>query len=530
MAGAQYTPLTSSSHRFSWSDAIVSNTVELPLWAALLGVALASLWLLQHFLLPSARWILRRRANRLIDEVNKRLALRIPSFKLTRRTVLVDRLTYHPRVIELVDELANVEDIPREALMKKVNLYAREIVPAFNALVYFKSAYWVARRVVHALYRVRLGFANDQALAKLGPESSVVFIMNHRSNMDYIVATYLAAERTALSYAVGEWARIWPLQQLIRAMGGFFVRRESGNTLYRRVLECYVQMAAEGGVPQAVFPEGRLSRDGKLGAARMGLLGYITRGFDPLGERDIVFIPVGINYDRVIEDRTLLRSAQKQPKRTLAFSFKTFFAYGCKSLWQAVRGKRYRHGYACVNFGEPVSLRNWMQTRQLDAGELDDVEPLATDLMQRIGNITPILPVALVASLFVRDLSRQYSNIELKADVLALLEELEKKGHRAYIPRGDYNYAVDVGIRMLTLRNILDDDNGLLTVRPEEHTIMRYYANSIAHLLIELGNRATVNEQSPVQEFINPEQIDNRADNQTPTRLEQDIREPAPPE
>jgi len=144
--------------------------------------------------------------------------------------------------------------------------------------------------------------------------------MNHRSNMDYILATYLAAERTALSYAVGEWARIWPLQQLIRAMGGYFVRRNSGEPLYRRVLEVYVQMAADGGVPQAIFPEGRLSRDGVLGPPKLGLLGYLVRGFNPNTERDIVFIPVGINYDRVLEDRSLLRYATKLPRRGFAYT------------------------------------------------------------------------------------------------------------------------------------------------------------------------------------------------------------------
>lgn len=460
----------------------MNSSIEIPLWVALLCFALAALWLIQHFLLPSLRWIVRRRANHLIDEVNTRLALRIPSFKLTHRTVLVDRLTYHPRVIECVDELAQREDVPRDVLMRKVNLYAKEIVPAFNALLYFKAAYWLARKLVHAVYRVRLGFADDEALKNLGPDSSVVFLMNHRSNMDYVLTTYLAAERTALSYAVGEWARIWPLQQLIRAMGGYFVRRDSGNVLYRRVLECYVQMAAEGGVPQAVFPEGRLSRDGSLGKARMGLLGYITRGFDPDGVRDIVFIPVGINYDRVIEDRSLLRDKQNLPRRSLWHSLSTAARYSGRIIWQSLCGKRYRNGYACANFGKPVSLRGWMQERQLTAGQLKDVSPLANDLMGRIGAITPILPVALVATLFTEKACARYSMIELKAEILSMLQQLESKGHRAYIPRGDYNYAVDVGVRMLTLRKILLEKDGLLRVGDGEHAIVQYYANSIAHL------------------------------------------------
>ncbi len=487
-----------SSFRKNPNENVVSSSIELPLWLVLLGLALASLWLIQHFLLPSARWILRRRANRLIDEVNSRLALGIPSFKLTQRTVLVDRLSFHPRVIELVDELAREQDVPREVLMRKVGIYAREIVPAFNALIYFKAAYMTARRVVHAIYRVRLGFANDEALRRLGPDASVVFLMNHRSNMDYILATYLAAERTALSYAVGEWARIWPLQQLIRAMGGYFVRRDSGNVLYRRVLECYVQMAAEGGVPQAVFPEGRLSRDGKLNKARLGLLGYMTRGFDPEGARDIVFIPVGINYDRVIEDRSLLRSAEQLPPDSLAFSLRTLFAYTGKILWQSMRGKRYRNGYACVNFGEPVSLRDWMKSQNLARGDLDDVGPLADHLMQRVGNITPILPVALVTTLFANNPGHGFSTLEIKAGVLDLLNRLEALGHRAYIPREDYNYAVDVGVRMLTLRNILVETDGALMARPEEQPIIQYYANSISHLFLHDSDGKITRSKLPV--------------------------------
>ncbi len=124
--------------------------------------------------------------------------------------------------------------------------------------------------------------------------------------MDYILLSYLAAEKTALSYAVGEWARIWPVQGLVRATGAYFVRRDSKDPLYRRVLERWVAMATANGVPQAVYPEGGLSKDGALRPPKLGLIDYMLRGFDPKGPRDLVFVPVGVNYDRVLEDRTLL--------------------------------------------------------------------------------------------------------------------------------------------------------------------------------------------------------------------------------
>jgi len=468
----------------------MSSNVVLPFWLAVILILLAGLWFLQHFLVPSAKWFFRRRANNLIDEVNNKLALRIPSFKLTRREVLIDRLIYHDRVMDVVDELANERDMPREALMRDVQTYAREIVPAFNAIVYFKAAYWVAKRLVHALYRVRLGFADDKALAELADNSSVVFVMNHRSNMDYILATYLAAERTALSYAVGEWARVWPLQQLIRAMGGYFVRRDSGDPLYRRVLEVYVQMAADGGVPQAIFPEGKLSRDGVLGSPKLGLLGYLVRGFNPNTERDIVFIPVGINYDRVLEDRSLLRYAKKLPRRGLGYTATKSLSFLGKNIWQALTGQRYRYGYACVNFGEPVSLKQWIVNQHGDKNELpylQDVAPLAEDLMQRIGAITPVLPVALVATVFARSPQLSINELELKSEVFTLLQKLELAGYRAYIPRSDRDYAVTVGVRMLTLRHILTDQEGEFSVNQKELPLLEYYANSIKHLVESLS-------------------------------------------
>jgi len=117
-----------------------------------------------------------------------------------------------------------------------------------------------------------------------------------------------AAERAALSYAVSEWAQVFGLQQLIRAMGAYFVRPNSKDELCRRVLARYIAMATEAGVTQAVHPEGGLTKDGAMREQRFGVIDYMLRGYHHGGERDLVFVPLGLNYDRVLEDRTQLRS------------------------------------------------------------------------------------------------------------------------------------------------------------------------------------------------------------------------------
>src|SRR4051812_20862035 len=352
----------------------MTRTISLPLWMAVLLVLLAAWAALDRVLVPGVRWYLRRRVNRVIDEVNARLRLQIPPFQRTRRQVLIDRLAYDPKVVEAVDEQARAQGVPREVLASRVERYAREIVPAFNAYFYFRIGYWLSKRVARLLYRVRLGFSDEAGLAAVAPGSTVVFVMNHRSNMDYVLVAYLAADRTALSYAVGEWARVWPLQTLIRSTGAYFVRRNSGDPLYRRVLERYIHMATAAGVPQAVYPEGGLSRDGRLRPPKLGLLDYMLRSFDPRhGDRDIVFIPVGINYDRVLEDRTLLLDiapgapgtpGKVKPGPVRAAT--TLLRFILHNLSLMLRSRWHRFGYACVSFGSPISMRRHLGERGLD--------------------------------------------------------------------------------------------------------------------------------------------------------------------
>src|SRR5947208_17086273 len=101
--------------------------MTLPLWLAILLILLAFWSALDRLLIPSVRWFLRRRVNRVLEEINTRLKIQIPPFKLTRREVLIDRLLYDPEVQKAAEALAAAEEMPRELVMRRVETYAREI-------------------------------------------------------------------------------------------------------------------------------------------------------------------------------------------------------------------------------------------------------------------------------------------------------------------------------------------------------------------------------------------------------------------
>lgn len=470
----------------------MGDSITLPLWLFAIIAVLAAWAAGVLILAPGMRWFFRRRINNVIRQVGQRLDVELPTFKLTRRQVLIDRLFHDPKVQAAAAARAAETGEPLSAVWRRVDLYAREIVPSFNAYLYFRIGYAAARALARVMYRVRLGYMDAESFARVDPRSAIVFVINHRSNMDYVLVAFLAAERAALSYAVGEWARIWPLQQLVRAMGAYFVRRNSGDALYRTVLARYVQMATSGGVTQAMFPEGGLTTDGKLRPPRFGLLDYMLKGFDEReGEdrRDLVFIPVGLNYDRVLEDRTqLLKLDRLSPRPGKAAGAWNTAAFVAVQLWLALTRRWYRFGYACVNFGTPISMRAWASERGLHFPDLDEetrrraVSQVGAELMERISAVIPVLPVSVVARVLVKSPGQAFSALELKAAVHAEMETLAARGARMYIPREDQDYAFDVGLRMLQLRRIVQAADGLYRAVPGEEAVLAYYANAIAHL------------------------------------------------
>ena len=466
----------------------MSGQITISIWLFLALLAIGIWAVLDRILIPSTRWFLRRRINRVIDEISTRLDIQIKPFQLTKRQVLIDRLVYDPGVVQAVQEKARAENCPREVVQAEVLSYAKEIVPSFNAYLYFRIGYWLAKKVARLLYRVRIGLVEDQQFENIDPDSTVVFVMNHRSNMDYILVAFLAAEKAALSYAVGEWARIWPLQTLIRAMGAYFVRRKSGNPLYRRVLERYIAMATREGVCQAVFPEGGLSRDGCLREPKLGILDYMLRNYDTEKDRDIVFVPVGINYDRTLEDRSLLRNLDPHAeKRSTWYAIKTTVRFAWRSILLMILSRWQRFGYACVNFGPSISMRQYARKNELDFNRMhrdlrfQEIEKFARQLMADIGNVIPILPVALVASVMKASGHDGLSAFEVETRVNELIEDLNMQAAPVYVSSRSRVQTILNALNMLKLRKLVVESDGIYRPATGEMDVLTYYANSIAH-------------------------------------------------
>src|SRR5262245_22224829 len=126
---------------------MVGASVTVPLWVAVAVALLAIVALIDRLFGPALGWWLRRRANRAIDELNQRLRLKIPPFKLARRSRLIEQLMFDPEVLKAVEDEAKARGEPKSVTYARARRYAKEIIPAFSAYTYFRVGASLAKRI-----------------------------------------------------------------------------------------------------------------------------------------------------------------------------------------------------------------------------------------------------------------------------------------------------------------------------------------------------------------------------------------------
>lgn len=374
--------------------------------------------------------------------------IRLDRYKFAHRTYVKTEVLNSPELSKAIEASAAEQGKPAEKVRAEVDAWLDEIVPAFNTWAFYRFGYVVARMALEFAFEVIVHHRSLAIAQKKIPDgAAVVYVFNHRSNADFILASYALANSIALSYAVGEWARVWPLDWLFRRFGAYFVRRGFRNPLYHQVLARYVQLIVKRGVTQGVFPEGGLTRDGGLREPKLGILEYIASlKTDPTFQRDVMFVPVGINYDRVLEDTSLLGEAKgggALGKDTLASRLATAWAIVRRlpgtvvvNSLRAAAGRTGKYGYAAVSFGDPVSLSAWLAAQPEDPFALppeqrrERIRKLATLLMAEIARLVPATPATLVADVLARRADEEVSVPDLRELVASRYDELRAAGRR----------------------------------------------------------------------------------------------------
>ena len=413
--------------------------------------------------------------------------IRIDRFKLKRRHADIELEVFGSRdIVQAVQAYAKEHRVSTDEAARQARGYLREIVPKFNLLAYYRVGAPIASALMNFLYRVvveRKPIRDFNAHAVKG--TAVVYVINHRSNADYVLVAHMLFKFISLSYAVGEWARVWPLNHLFKWFGAYFIRRHYREPLYHAVLSKFVQTITKHGVTQGIFIEGGLTRDGAFQKPKLGMLDYIvTSKRDPDFTAPLYIIPTAINYDRVLEDRNLTEELMGREERSTRLEkLRTTVEYLFKNFFRGVLRRFKRYGYAIVTFGTPISVDEFARQRPaLLAPSFEErklhLQALAEYVMHKISAALPITPVTIVARVFADHAGRS----ELaEQEIVAAIEgyRLSWAGRVWLLRERGASDIWRAGREVLVLRHLIEVVAGGWRWSANDLTLRDYYANSL---------------------------------------------------
>nr|AAB39470.2 sn-glycerol 3-phosphate acyltransferase [Rattus norvegicus] len=285
-------------------------------------------------------------------------------------TSITDNVLNSSRVQEAIAEVAaelNPDGSAQQQskAIQKVKRKARKILQEMVATVspgMIRLTGWVLLKLFNSFFWNIQIHKGQLEMVKAATETNLplLFLPVHRSHIDYLLLTFiLFCHNIKAPYiASGNNLNIPIFSTLIHKLGGFFIRRRLDETpdgrkdiLYRALLHGHVVELLRQQQFLEIFLEGTRSRSGKTSCARAGVLSVVVDTLSSNTIPDILVIPVGISYDRIIEGHYNGEQLGK-PKKN-------------ESLWSVARGVirmlRKNYGYVRVDFAQPFSLKEYLE-------------------------------------------------------------------------------------------------------------------------------------------------------------------------
>ncbi|MDL1980845.1 MAG: 1-acyl-sn-glycerol-3-phosphate acyltransferase [Deltaproteobacteria bacterium] len=316
---------------------------------------------------------------------------------LKSREELKENVLTNNRLQKFMYNHSKKRDIPIQKVHKEADVYLDEIAAKYNIAV-IRMAAVVVKWVVNTMFE-GVTVNNDvlnrvKNMSKKGP---LILVPCHKSHIDYLILSYtlLNNNMPCPHIAAGKNLSFWPLGPLFRRGGAFFIRRTfRGAVLYSKVFAEYINKLLEEGFNIEMFIEGGRSRTGKLIMPKLGLLSMLLNAYKNESCEDMIFVPIFIGYDRVLEETAYLNEiegGQKEPE----------------SLLQVIKAGRLlkkRYGRIYIKFHEPMSLKELLSEYGSKIQDMSSKEQnvfirnLGHRIINAIDNVSLVTPYALVAS------------------------------------------------------------------------------------------------------------------------------------
>jgi len=422
----------------------------------------------------------------------RRVRTTIIGADLSHRRTVVDSVINADPVVTAIAATAAKENVRLEQVRGRARSYALEIAADYSHTVvrsisFMLIAFW------NKLYGGVVMHHFDRLRAQ-APGHEVIYVPCHRSHIDYLLLSYQLYQNGLVPphIAAGVNLNLPVIGAILRRGGAFFLRRSfKSNALYSAVFTEYVSQLFVRGVALEYFIEGGRSRTGRLLQPRGGMLAMTLRSFLRESRRPVMFQPVYIGYEKLMEGKSYIGELSGKPKEKESL-------FG---LLRSVKVLRQRYGRVTINFGEPIELAplldevapDWRAATATPDEKPDwlngAVDVLADRIQANINRAADVNPINLLALALLAmpkhamSESDLLAQIELSKDLLAAVPYSDRVTVTAQTPAEVIAY----GESMQWIRRVKHPLGDVLVAEGDNAVLLSYFRNNVQHLFVAAG-------------------------------------------
>lgn len=451
--------------------------------------------------------VLNEMKDRSTDAISRRIRYLIYKNIIREKTALTGPIKREPESIGklLINDSIVVDTIKRLSEEKKeskiqLEKRAEKIIKRmvcnldYNYLKFFDIALKAIWKITDI--KVEYNYDGIEKLKETLRRGTVILCPMHRSHVDYLIISQILYNNDIIvpHIAAGDNLAFWPMGHIFRKSGAYFIRRTfKGDELYISIFKAYMKRLLKDGWTQEFFIEGTRSRTGKTLQPKFGLLTYMVDAYLDGVCEDLFFVPISILYEKVIESGSYMKELLGSEKSKEDF----------KGLVKTTGVLTSKYGNIYVQFGEPISIKQFLFERGFSGGYLDenkkkaDIMALGYRIAYEINRIATISPSGLVCAIILSD-NRRWFDIDEIEDYARFLLNIVKRQRDIRIASvlGNLKEAISQTInRFVNDKSISVKENQegryLYRAAESKRFILDYYKNGFIHFTLNISIAST---------------------------------------
>ncbi len=427
-----------------------------------------------------------RKASRVLRAHFGRIRAAVIGPDLSHRRTIIDSVLNSASLRQAIATAANKDGIPVAQAYGRARSFAWEIAadyshPVVRSLSFLLSAFW--NKIYEGVHTHHF-----DTLKQIAPGREVVYVPCHRSHIDYLLLSWQLYENGLVPphIAAGVNLNLPVVGSILRRGGAFFLRRSfRANALYSAVFTEYVAQLFARGVAMEYFVEGGRSRTGRLLEPRAGMLAMTVRSYLRESRRPVVFQPVYIGYEKLIEGGSYISELSGKPKEKESVL----------GLLRAFGVLRQKYGRVALSFGEPIFLDQHLDAAAPGWRETDPenerpewfagaVDRLADRIQAHINRAADVNPVNLLATMLLSAPRHAMGEADLVAS-LALGKTLLQRvpySDRVTVTHLTPAEIIAHGERVAWINRVKHPLGDVLMAEGKNAVMLSYFRNNVLHL------------------------------------------------